>query len=99
MDGLAQQLATVMNMTRRLAALVLAALALADCSRGPSPAEAALKRTADNLSRVHSGVLGFRLVNTAAGQPGTGTGLEVDGPFSASQGGAPLLDLTYTPVG
>lgn len=72
-----------------------AALALAGCG-GSGPTEI-LGKTADNLSKIHSGTLSMRLLVTPVrGQP---FGFRLRGPFSLGKPGTlPVLRVTYTQI-
>jgi hypothetical protein len=83
---------------RTVAVLACLAVLLAGCSQA-SEAEKVTKATADNLEKIHSGELAFRLV-TGAGEPARAegdVGFEMSGPFAlAEPGGLPVARIDYT---
>lgn len=90
-------------MTRRLATLLAAAIALGallGCSK-ESPNQAALSRAEDHLADVRSGRLSMRVVASADDASGSaGSGFELVGPFAVgeNEGSLPVADLRYTRI-
>jgi hypothetical protein len=74
------------------------ALLLGSCAR-PS-AEEVLADTAANLGRIHSGVLGMRMMAESTGQLAGEMGFELEGPFALPVGdeSLPVAEFRYTQI-
>jgi hypothetical protein len=81
----------------RLAAVLLGVALLAGCGGGGPNADDVLKETASNLGKIHSGVLGMKLLVTPQGR-GRPFGFELHGPFALRRAGLPVARISYTQI-